>query len=110
MVVWPSDDVDSNPEYQEIPSEYSKKAKELRHDLLESVSEFNEELLQAYLSDSEIKEEQVKLAIRAGTIQRKIFPTFCGSALKNKSVQLVLDAVSDYLPSPLDIGGISGSE
>lgn len=108
LVVWQGDGVDLKPEYRDIPSKYVKKAEQLKNDLLEQVSEFDNELLEAYLSESSIKPEQVKRAIRAGTVKQKIFPIFCGSALKNKSVQLVLDAVTDYLPSPLDVRGVVG--
>ncbi len=108
LVVWEGDGVDLKPEYKDIPSQYVKKAEQLKNDLLEQVSEFDNELMEAYLSESPIKACQIKAAIRAGTIKQKVFPVFCGSALKNKSVQLVLDAVTDYLPSPLDVKGVSG--
>ncbi len=108
LVVWESDGVDSKPVYKDVPSEHKSRIEKLRQDLLENVSEFNSELMEAYLSDKPIKNELIKKAIRSGTIQEKVFPVFCGSALKNKSVQLILDAVVDYLPSPLDIKGAVG--
>ena len=108
LVVWEGDGVDLKPKYKDIPSEYIDKSKHLKNALMEQVSEFDDELLEAYLSESSIKIEQIKKAIRVGTIRQKIFPVFCGSALKNKSVQLVLDAVADYLPSPLDVKGVVG--
>jgi elongation factor G len=87
----------------EIPAEYLERAQKAREQLVEIVSETNDALLEKYLAGETPAIEELKPAIRRGTVERKFFPVFCGSALKNKGVQLVLDAVEDYLPSPLDI-------
>ena len=110
MIIWKDDKLDSKPKITEIEAEYQDIAKKLKHDLLEQVSVYNDKLLDDYLSDSELLEQDLKLAIRTGTVQKKIFPVFCGSALKNKSVQLVLDAVTDYFPSPADVSHITGMD
>ncbi|MCS6846999.1 MAG: elongation factor G [Anaerolineae bacterium] len=87
----------------EIPAAYLETAQKAREKLIETVAETDDVLLEKYLAGETPTVEELKPAIRRGTIARKFFPVFCGSALKNKGVQLVLDAVCDYLPSPLDI-------
>lgn len=91
-----------------IPENYVKKAKAMRESLLEAVSEFCDELMMLFLEGEEIPEELLKAAIRKGTICNRFVPVLCGSSLKNKGIQLLLDAVCDYLPSPLDIGDTIG--
>ena len=76
--------------------------------LVEAVAETDEELMMKYLEGEEITNEELKAAIRKATINVEFFPVLCGSAFKNKGVQLMLDAVIDYLPSPLDIPAIKG--
>ena len=92
----------------EIPDDLIEYAKEWRQNLLESVAEADEELLMKYLEGEKIDEKEIKKAIRDMTIAGEIHPVLCGSAYKNKGIQLVLDAVVDYLPSPLDIPPIVG--
>ena len=77
--------------------------------LVEAVAELDEELMMKYLEGEEITIEEIKAAIRKGTCEVKFFPVICGSAFKNKGVQLMLDAVVDYLPSPLDVPAIKGT-
>jgi len=96
-------------EITEIPEEYRELAEKYRDNLVEKVSEFDEDLMMAYLEGEEINKEQLKSAIRKGTIQVGITPVTCGSSYKNKGVQLLLDAIIDYLPSPLDIPAIVGT-
>lgn len=93
---------------EDIPSEYLEQAQEYREKLVEAVAETDEELMMKYLEGEEITNEELKAAIRKATINVEFFPVLCGSAFKNKGVQLMLDAVIDYLPSPLDIPAIKG--
>ncbi len=93
---------------EEIPAEYLEDAKKYRAMLVEKVSEFDDELTNAYLEGKEISIEDLKKTIRKATIANELFPVFTGSALKNKGVQLVLDSVIEYLPSPLDIPAVKG--
>jgi elongation factor G len=86
----------------EIPAEMLEKAKEYRERIIETASNFDDDLAMAYLDGAEVTEAMIKKAIRIGVTTNKLYPIFCGSALGNKGVQLVLDAVIDYLPSPLD--------
>jgi len=96
-------------EVGEIPSDMMDKAKEYREKLIEAVSEMNEDLMMKYLEGEEPTEQEIKDAIRAGTISVKINPVVCGSSYRNKGVQLMLDAVVDFMPSPIDIPPIEGT-
>ena len=93
---------------EDIPAEYLDQAQEYREKLVEAVAETDEELMMKYLEGEEITNEELKAGIRKATINVEFFPVLCGSAFKNKGVQLMLDAVIDYLPSPLDIPAIKG--
>lgn len=93
---------------EDIPTEYVDQANEYREKLIEAVAETDEELMMKYLEGEEITEAELKAAIRKATINVEFFPVLCGSAFKNKGVQMMLDAVIDYLPSPLDIPAIKG--
>ncbi|CAG5848243.1 elongation factor G [Streptococcus pneumoniae] len=93
---------------EDIPAEYLDQAQEYREKLIEAVAETDEELMMKYLEGEEITNEELKAGIRKATINVELFPVLCGSAFKNKGVQLMLDAVIDYLPSPLDIPAIKG--
>ncbi|MGT2742836.1 elongation factor G [Streptococcus plurextorum] len=93
---------------EDIPAEYAEQAQEYREKLVEAVAETDEELMMKYLEGEEITNEELKAGIRKATINVEFFPVLCGSAFKNKGVQLMLDAVIDYLPSPLDIPAIKG--
>lgn len=95
-------------EEKEIPAEYLEAVKKYRADLVEKVVEHDEALMTDYLDGKEINVDDLKRVLRQATIANKLVPVFCGSALKNKGVQLVLDGVIDYLPSPLDIPPITG--
>lgn len=92
----------------EIPDEYKDQAEEYRNKLIEAVAELDEDLMMKYLEGEEITVEELKAGIRKATLSVEFFPVLCGSAFKNKGVQLMLDAVVDYLPSPLDIPSIKG--
>lgn len=92
----------------EIPAELLEEAKKRRAEMVERIVETDEDLMTQYLEGKEFSVDVLKVAIRKATIANELFPVFCGSALKNKGVQLVLDAVIDYLPSPLDIAAPKG--
>ncbi len=93
----------------EIPSYLMNIVNERRNKLIETVAEFDDELMMLYLDGKDIKIEQIKRAIRKGTLSVKFFPVLCGTALNNMGIKLVLDAVIDYLPSPVDIESIKGT-
>jgi elongation factor G len=97
-------------EITEIPEEYKELAQKYREEMIEKVAEFDEDLMMAYLEGEEITDDMIKKAIRQGTISVKMTPVTCGSSYKNKGVQLLLDAIIDYLPSPLDIPPVTGME
>lgn len=93
---------------EEVPAELTDLAKEYREKMLESVAEHDEQVLERYLNGHSLTPEEIRRAIRAGAISMKVTPVLCGSAFKNKGVQQILDAVVDYLPSPLDIPPVVG--
>lgn len=94
----------SQTQHLRIPDELMDEAREAREALLEAISEYDDELMMLYLEGEEIPEALIRKAIRKGTIEHGFIPVLCGSSLKNKGLQLLLDAVVDFLPSPLDIG------
>jgi elongation factor G len=94
---------------EEIPADLVEKAAEYREKLLEAVAETDDELMELYLGGGELSVEQIKAGIRKIVIERSAFPVLCGSAFKNKGVQPMLDAVIDYLPSPLDVPPVEGT-
>ncbi|WP_066072295.1 elongation factor G [Neobacillus soli] len=106
--VFYGNDLGTDIEVREIPEEYMAQAEEYREKLVEAVAELDEELMEKYLGGEEITKEELKAGIRKGTVNVEFYPVICGSAFKNKGVQLMLDAVIDYLPSPLDVPAIKG--
>ncbi|OHW62417.1 elongation factor G [Andreesenia angusta] len=104
------DDLGQEVEVTEIPAELKDKAEEYREKLLEAVAEQDEELMEKYLEGEEISNAELKTAIRKATIALSIVPVLCGSAYKNKGVQALLDAVVEYMPSPLDIPPVEGTK
>ena len=108
-IQWDGDDKDSKYFETDIPAEYAEKAKQYRAELLELAAGENEEIMEKYLNDGDLSEDDLKRAIRAGTLAFSFVPVLCGSAFKNKGVQQMLDAVVDYLPSPLDIPPAEGT-
>lgn len=92
----------------EIPAELKDKAEEMRTELIETAAEFSDELMETYLEGNEIPVDMLKAAIRKGTLEVKLFPVLCGTALGNMGVKLALDAVINYLPAPTDIPAIKG--
>ena len=94
--------------YKEIPAEYKDQAEEYRMIMLDKISNYDDDLMMKVLEEEPVTEEEIKAAIRKGTLAVDCFPVLCGSAYKNKGVQLVLDAVIDYLPAPTHIPAIKG--
>ena len=112
--LWPGDskgDVTMGASYeiQEIPADLQAKAEEYRAEMVEAVAESSEELMEKYLEEGELTVDELKSGIRQLTINGEAFPVLCGSAFKNRGVQPMLDAVIEYLPSPLDVPAVEGS-
>ncbi|AOY83803.1 MAG: elongation factor G [Moorea sp. SIO1G6] len=104
-----TNDLGTDIEDTEIPEEVKEQAQEYHAKLVESVAETDEALIEKYLEGEEITAEEIREALRKGTIEGRIVPMLCGSAFKNKGVQLLLDAVIDYLPAPIDVPPIQGT-
>ncbi|RDV43716.1 elongation factor G [Leifsonia sp. ku-ls] len=114
-LIWPGDakgDVTMGAKYevQEIPADLKDKAEEYRAKLIETVAETDDELLEKFFGGEEITVPEIKAAIRKLTVNNEIYPVLCGSAFKNRGVQPMLDAVIDYLPSPIDVPAIQGHD
>jgi len=107
-IIWEEETLGAKFHYEEIPEDLLPVAEEWREKMLEALADIDEEIMMKYLEGEEITEDEIKAALRKGTIELKFFPMLCGSAFKNKGVQPLLDAVVDYLPSPLDIPPIKG--
>ena len=108
-ILYTSDD-GSTFEYGDIPKELEEEASKWRLNLMEEIASYDETLMEKYLDDQEIMPDEMKTAIRKATLDGSMIPTLCGSAFKNKGVQRTLDAVVDYLPSPLDVGDLEGMD
>ncbi|PRQ10934.1 elongation factor G [Corynebacterium sp. 13CS0277] len=107
--MWPGKvEAGAEPQIVDIPADLADKAAEYREKLLETVAESDEELMEKYFGGEELTKEEIKAAIRKMTVASEVYPVLCGSAYKNKGIQPLLDAVIDYLPSPLDIGEVHG--
>jgi elongation factor G len=105
------DDLGQEFDVTEIPAELLEQAQEYHHQLIDAISHFDDEVLAAYIEDeSSVTPEMIRRAVRAGTLADEITPVLLGSAFKNKGVQLLLDAVVDYLPSPLDVPPVHGTD
>ena len=110
-ILWHDETMGAEYEIDEIPAELKAEAEEWRTKMLDTIAEFDDELMEKYFDDpSTITEEEIKRAIRKGTLAMKIYPMICGSSFKNKGVQTMLDAVCAYLPSPLDTEEIVGHD
>lgn len=101
------DDLGKDIEEIDIPTDMQDDAKKWRAELVEQIAEANDELLEKYLAGEELSIEELKAGLRKATINNELYPVLCGSALKNKGVQLLLDAVLDYLPSPVDVPALT---
>ena len=106
---WSEDDQGTTFTYEDIPADMEAEAAKWREWLVESAAEANEELMDLYLEEGELSEEQIMKGIRIRTLASEIVPTFCGSAFKNKGVQAVLDGVVDYMPAPTEVKAIEGT-
>src|SRR6266446_1008955 len=107
--IWPeSDDLGQTFETVDIPADVKEQAAEYREKMIEALAEVDDHLMEKYLAGEKVSPEEIKAAVRAGTISMKLFPVICGASFKNKGVQPMLDAVVDYLPSPLDIPPLDG--
>jgi elongation factor G len=106
---WLDDNLGAEFTVEEIPAEYKEQAQKYHHELVEAVAEYDDEIMQKYLDGNEITPEEINCCIRKGTISNKFNPVFCGSAFKNKGVQPLLDAVVNFLPSPVDIPPVKGN-
>lgn len=107
-ISWKGDQLGAKFEYVDIPSELQEKAEEYRQNLIETVCEADETLMEKYFAGEELTEEEIRDGLRKGTCELLFNPVLCGTAFKNKGVQPLLDAVVDYLPSPLDVPAIKG--
>lgn len=96
--------------WSEVPAEYTTQVEELRALIVEAACDFDDILAEKFLNEEEISVPEIKAALRKGTIARKVYPAFCGTAFKNKGIQLLLDGVLDFLPSPLDIPPVIGHD
>ena len=109
-ILWHTEDMGAHYEVEEIPSELRAEAEEWRDKMLEAVAECDDEVMEKYFDDpSSLTEEEIRRAIRKGTLSMHIFPMTCGSSFKNKGVQTLLDAVCAYLPSPVDTDEVVGT-
>jgi elongation factor G len=109
-IVWDNETLGATFQEKEIPADLVEKAKEYREKLIEQAVEMDDAAMEAYLEGKEPDIKTLKACIRKGTISFKIIPMMCGSAFKNKGVQPLLDAVADYLPSPMDAGAVKGKK
>ncbi|RPJ29391.1 MAG: elongation factor G [Chloroflexi bacterium] len=108
-VIW-GDDLGKDPQVVDIPDELKEQAKEARAYMVERIAELDDELTHKYLEGEKISIEELKVALRNAVISNQASPVFCGSSLKNKGVQVLLDAVIDYLPSPVDVPPLKGTD
>ena len=109
-LLWPGKvETGTPPQIEEIPEDLKEKAEEYREKLLETVAESDEELMEKYFGGEELTLEEIKGAIRKLTVNSEVYPVYCGTAYRNKGVEPLLDAVVDFLPSPLDIGEVHGT-
>jgi elongation factor G len=103
------DDLGKDPVESDVPEEYKEQVETLRLELVEKVAELDEELMMKYLDGEEISIPEIKAALRKGVVSVSIYPVICGSSYRNKGVQMMLDAVIDYLPAPIDVPAIKGT-
>jgi len=109
-IIWDEANQGTKFEYGEIPAELKAKAAEWREKMLEAAAEASEEMMEKYLGEGDLSEEDLKKALRDRTIKGEIVPMLCGSAFKNKGVQAMLDAVIEFLPAPVDIPPVDGTD
>ncbi len=108
--VWHSEDLGATFDETEIPDDLKEQAQKYRAELLETVAETDDALLEKFFDKGDLTEEEIKSALRKATISNELYPVLCGSALKNVGVQMLLDAIVDYLPSPVDIPPVEATD
>lgn len=108
MAVWDNNSLGAKYEFVDIPEELQQAAEAGKEQLIEAIADHDEEVMEKYISGKEVGEDEIRAALRRLTIQIKIIPVFCGAAFKNKGVQLLLDAIVDFLPSPLELPPVEG--
>ncbi len=109
-IIWHTDDLGKDADITDVPADMKEDVEKYRHMLIEQIAETDEALMEKYFAGEELQIPEMKAALRKAVIATKIFPVLAGSALKNKGVQPMLDAVIDYLPSPLDVPAVKGTE
>ncbi|MDQ6666124.1 MAG: elongation factor G, partial [Acidobacteriota bacterium] len=109
-VIWRDETLGSEYDVIEIPADLLEKAREYREQMIEAVSEFDDALFEKFIEGKPLTTDEIRAGIRKATIAQKIFPVICGTAFKNKGIQTMLDAVVDYLPSPLDVPPVEGTD
>jgi elongation factor G len=109
-VLWHDETLGAEFDVVEIPADLIEQAKEYREKMIEAISEFDDHLFAQFIEGKPVSNDEIRAGIRKATIALKIFPVICGSAFKNKGVQTMLDAVVDYLPSPLDVPPVEGTD
>jgi translation elongation factor EF-G len=107
-LIWTSDDLGASWDVVDIPGDLADQAEEYRHELIDILSEFDENILEKYIGEEEITADDIRAALRTGTLEGRCVPILTGTAFKNKGVQPLLDAVVSYLPSPLDLPPVEG--
>lgn len=110
MATFSTEDKGTTITWHDVPAEYKDQVEELRTKIVEKACDFDDALADKYLNEQEITVPEIKAALRKGVLERKVTPAFCGTAFKNKGVQLMLDGVIDYLPSPLDVPAIESAD
>ena len=108
-IIWSEEDQGMTFEYADVPHELADEVAALRENLVEAAAEANDDLMEKYLEEGELSEEEIKIGIRSRTLSNEIIPVLGGSAFKNKGVQAVLDAVIEYMPSPTEVKAIEGT-
>jgi elongation factor G len=108
-IIWNEDDMGMTFSYEEVPADMLETCEAMRENMVEAAAEANDELMEKYLEDGELTEDEIKQGIRARTLANEIIPVLGGSAFKNKGVQAMLDAVVDYMPSPVEVKAIEGT-
>ncbi|MEM1191703.1 MAG: elongation factor G [Pseudomonadota bacterium] len=108
-IIWSEDDMGMTFEYQDVPAELQDEVDEMREFMMEAAAEATEELMEKYLEDGELTEDEIKLGIRTRTLANEIVPVMGGSAFKNKGVQAVLDGVIEFMPAPTEVKAIEGT-
>jgi len=109
-ILWRDETLGAKFDVVDIPADLAEQAKTYREKLIEVISEFDDQLFEKFIEGQPVTNEEIRAGIRKATIGLKVFPVICGSAFKNKGVQTMLDAVVDYLPSPLDVPPIEGAD